>query len=60
MFKNICMTKVVCENETSGLQGGVNIMAKPYKKDNALCSPTSALKKKRMLSHLGEELRNPS
>jgi hypothetical protein len=28
-------------------------MAMPYKKDNALCSPTSALEKKRMLSHLG-------
>jgi hypothetical protein len=50
----------VCENETSGLQGGVNIMAMPYKKDNALCSPTSALEKKWMLSRLGEELRNPS
>jgi len=47
-------------NETSGLQGGVVIMAMPYKKDNTLCSPTSALEKKRMLSRLGEELRNPS
>jgi hypothetical protein len=25
------------------MQGGVNIMATPYKKDNGLCSPTSAL-----------------
>jgi len=34
-------------NETSGLQGGVKIMAmpRPYKKDNALCSPTSAFGK---------------
>jgi hypothetical protein len=31
-------------------------MAMPYKKDNTLCSPTSALEKKRMLSRLGEEL----
>jgi hypothetical protein len=46
-------------NKPSGLvQGGVKIMAIPYKKDKALCSPTSALEKKsRMLS---EELRNPS
>ena len=36
---------------------GVKIMAIPYKKDKALCSPTSALEKKRMLS---KELRNPS
>jgi len=47
-------------NETSGLQGGVKIMAMPYKKVDALCSPTSALKKKIMLSRLGKELRNPS
>ena len=33
-------------------------MAMLYKKDNALCSPTSALGKKRMLNRLGEELRN--
>jgi len=32
-------------HETSGLQGGVNIMAMPYKKDTGLCSPTSALEK---------------
>jgi len=31
-----------------------------HKKVDALCSPTSALKKKIMLSRLGEELRNPS
>jgi hypothetical protein len=30
-------------------------MAMPYKKDNALCSPTSAWEKKQILS---EELRN--
>jgi hypothetical protein len=42
-----------CANEMSGLQDGVMIMAMTYKKDNALCSPTSALKKKRMLSCLG-------
>jgi hypothetical protein len=35
------------------------IMAMTYKKDNALCSPPSALEKKQMLSRLGEEL-NPS
>jgi hypothetical protein len=29
----------------SGLQCGVNIMAMPYKKVDALCSPTSALEK---------------
>jgi hypothetical protein len=29
-------------------------MAMPYKKDNALYSPTSAWEKIRMLSHLGE------
>ena len=46
-----------CANETSGLQWGVRITAIPYKKDKALCSPTSALEKKRMLS---EELRSPS
>jgi len=50
----------VSVNEKSGLQGGVKIMAMPYKKVNALRSPASALEKKRMLSHLGEELRNPS
>jgi hypothetical protein len=33
-------------NETSGLQGGVTIMAMTYKKDNALFSPTSALEQK--------------
>jgi hypothetical protein len=44
-------------NEASGLQGGVKIMAMPYKKDNALCSPTSALEKKQMLSRLGEEVK---
>jgi hypothetical protein len=33
-----------------------SFMAIPYKKDRALCSPTSALEKERMLS---EELRNP-
>jgi len=27
----------------SGLQRGAKIMAMPYKKDNVLCSPTSAL-----------------
>jgi len=47
-------------NETPGLQIRVRIvtMAIPYKKDKALCSPTSALEfgKGRMLS---EELRNP-
>jgi hypothetical protein len=43
----------------SGLQGGVKIVAMmPY---NALCSQTSALeRKRRMLSRLGEEWRNPS
>ena len=45
------------ERADVGLQRGVKIMAMPYEKDNALCSPTSALEKKRMLS---EELRNPS
>jgi hypothetical protein len=35
-------------------------MATPYKKDKALCSPTSALEKNRMLSRLGEKLRYPS
>jgi hypothetical protein len=46
-------------DEMSGLQGGVMVMASLYKKGNlnALCSPTSALKKQ-MLSRLGEELRN--
>jgi len=39
-----------CANETSGLQGGVRIMAIPYKKDKALCSPTSALEKEQMLT----------
>ena len=29
---------------------GVRIMATPYRKDKALCSPTGALEKKRMLS----------
>jgi hypothetical protein len=32
------------------------MMAMPYKKDSALCSPTSALEKIRMLSRLGEEV----
>ena len=31
--------------EMSGLQEGVKIMAMPHKKDEALCSPTSALEK---------------
>jgi hypothetical protein len=46
------------QGNTFGLQSGVtvNIMAMPYKKDNALCSPTSALEKIRMLSRLGEEV----
>jgi predicted type IV restriction endonuclease len=37
-------------NETSGLQGRVTvkIMVIAYKKDKALCSPTSALEKKRI------------
>ena len=35
-------------------------MAMPYKKDNDLCSPTSALEKELMLSRLGEELRSES
>ena len=43
--------------ERLGCRGGAKIMAMPYEKDNALCSPTSALEKKRMLC---EELRNPS
>jgi hypothetical protein len=30
------------------------------KKANTLCSPTSALEKKQMLSHLGRELRDLS
>ena len=34
-------------NKMSGLQGGIKVMAMPYKKDrdNALCSPASALRK---------------
>jgi hypothetical protein len=32
-------------------------MAMPYKKENALLSPTSALEEKQMLSRLDEELR---
>jgi hypothetical protein len=66
MFENICMIEnlgvgvdAMSANEKSGLQGGVKIMAMPYTKDNALCSPTSALEKKQM-GHLGEELRNAS
>jgi len=39
--------------------GGVKIMAIPYKKDKGLCSPTSALEKKR-INVEREELRNPS
>ena len=31
-------------------------MAMPYREDNALCSPTSALEKNRMLSRLGKEV----
>ena len=66
MFEFICMMKRSTRrcneraNETSGLQGGVKITAMPYKKDNTLCSPTSALEKKLMLSHLGEELMKDS
>jgi hypothetical protein len=29
----------------SGLQSGVKIIGMPYKKDNSLCSPTSALER---------------
>jgi hypothetical protein len=50
----------VCVNEMSGLQGRVKIMTMPYKKDNTLCSPTSALEMGRMLSCLGKKLRNLS
>jgi hypothetical protein len=49
-----------CANKMSGLQGRVKILTMPYKKDNTLCSPTSALEKERMLSRLGEKLRNIS
>ena len=43
-------------NQMSGLvQGGIKIMAIPYKKGKAMCSPTSALLNERMLS---EGLRN--
>jgi hypothetical protein len=38
----------------SGLQEGVKIMAITYRKNKALCSPTSALENK-----MSEELRNP-
>jgi hypothetical protein len=68
MFENICMIRAgrgcnehaILNAEMSGLQGGVMVMA-IHEKDNlnALCSPTSALKKK-MLSRLGEELSNSS
>jgi hypothetical protein len=41
-----------------GLQSGVvKIMHGYVIQDNTLCSPTSALEKKQMLSRLGEELR---
>ena len=43
-----------------GCRGRVEVMAVQHKKDNTLNSPTSALEKKLMLSHVGEELRNPS
>jgi hypothetical protein len=63
MFENIFMIKkigvgvdAVSANETSGLQSRVKVMAMSYTKDNASCSPTSALENKQMLSHLGEEL----
>jgi len=66
MFENICMMKKIRVGVNAmsmrmrrlrlGCRG-VKIMAVPYKKDEALCSPTSALKKKRMVS---EELRNLS
>jgi hypothetical protein len=58
MFENTCYDSSGREcdegandSETSGLQrgggGGVRIMyIVPYKKDGALCSPTSALEKK--------------
>ena len=52
--------RCACEQDVWGLQGGVKIMTMPYKKDIALCSPTSAFEKKQMLSRLGEELRNSS
>ena len=44
-------------NETSGLQGRVTvkIMVMAYKKDKALCSPTSALEKKRINVERGAE-----
>jgi len=58
MFENICINEKdpserECNesaNETSGLQEGVKIMAIPYRKNKAMCSPTSALEKK-----MGEE-----
>jgi len=65
MFENICINEkglnvgvdAMNENETSGLpvQGMIKIMAIPYKKDKALCSPTSALEKKRMNAERGAE-----
>jgi hypothetical protein len=39
----------------SGLQRRVKIMAIPYKKDKALCSPTSALGRKRINVERGAE-----
>src|SRR6266850_562756 len=62
MFENMKTIRVgVDAMRTSGLQCGVKINTrKTMTHINALCSPTSALEKKRMLSHLGKELRNPS
>jgi hypothetical protein len=57
MLKKICMDEKdpstsgrECNeqsNETSGLQGGIDskVMAMPYKQDNALYLPTSALER---------------
>jgi hypothetical protein len=52
--------KMSAQSQIDGLRSRVKIMARPYKKDNALCSPTSALEKKQILNRLGVELRNPS
>jgi hypothetical protein len=57
MFENICMMRCERNGWAAGQSPVVKIMhGHAYKKYNTLCSPTSALEKKQMLSRLGEEL----
>jgi hypothetical protein len=47
MFEIFGVDAMSARNEMSGLQGGVHQdMTMPNEKDNALCSPTSALETK--------------